>query len=258
MSRFNRFGAVFTDVSAMFPGTATVDYDGGGANGQLRIESALDRAVLEITSALTPDVYKAITQVVNQFVVRYATLGQTTWTLGMIPIIAGTLHLFRYPVDPPLGGIGNLVGASGFFVGDQYYKQPTKGFFEISPSDYSVNAATGVVTYSGAQTVQAGDRIYATYDVDTDNASFALPQLALVVILGAAAEMGERLYSQNTQEWGLVTQYRSRFSGNDETSGLLGLIRAGTLIPDEVRKLNYWQDIERTNNEARSVRLNRG
>lgn len=252
MSRFNRFGGVFTDVSAMYPGTATVDYDGGGANGQVRIEAALDRAVLEVTAALTPDVYKAITQVVNQFVERYATAGQTTWTLGIKPVIAGTVHLWRYPLDTPLGGIGTLVGNSGFFYGEQFYKPPTKGYFEIASTDFSVNAATGVCTYTGAQAVQLGDRIYATYDVDTDNASFALPQLSLVSILGASAEMGERLYSQNTQEWALVTQYRTRFAA------MIELIRAGTLIPDEVRKLNYWQDIERVNNEVKSVRLGRG
>lgn len=252
MSRFNRFGKIFSDVISFYPGTSLADYDAGGANGQLRIEAALDRAVVDVLGSLSPAVYAAMTQVVNEFVVRYATAGQTTWTLGLFPIVAGTVHLWRYPLDTPLGGIGNLVGNSGFFYGEQFYKPPTKGYFEIATTDYSVNATTGVCTYTGAQSVQLGDRIYATYDVDADNAAFSMPQLGQAIVIGASAELGTRLYTQADQTWQLVTMYQARYDN------YLKMFRDGTLIPDEVRKLNYWQEIERNNNEVKSFRLRRG
>ncbi len=211
----------------------------------------MDRATLEITAAVRPDVFQAITQVNAEWVVRYATLGQNSWTLGMKPAIAGTVHLWNYPLQIPDGGLGNQVNTSGFTYLDAYYKPPSKGWLEIDPTWYSVNVTTGVVTYTGPQQVQLGDRIYATYDVDTDNAAFSLPQLGNVLVFGAAAELGGAIYSQATQEWALVTQYRDRYAA------LCKQLLDGTLIPDEVRRLNFWVEIERVSPEVKSFRLNR-
>lgn len=249
MSNFNRFGEVYTDVTALYPGTVTADYDAGGSDGQAKIEGALDRAVFMVAAALPPALYKALTRVDAEEVVAYAAQGVSAWTLGMFPIVAGTVHLWRYPLLTPDG--------SGWYsnqypgVGD-WYRPPAKGYNEIPTTDYSVNAATGVVTYTGSAPIGLGESIFASYDVSRDAATFTSGMLGQIAVLGAAAELGAMLYSTPAQEWALVTKYAASFDS------LLAQIKDGSLIPDEVRKLKYFTQIERTSNEVRSVRALRG
>ena len=249
MSKYNRFGKVFSDVSGLYPGTVTADYDAGGANGQVQIEGALDRAVFEVAASLGEDVYNAITGVDAEKVTAYATAGQTSFQLGMVPIVAGSLHLWLYPLLPPPGA-GGLYGSS-YGVSDVYYRPPTLGYFELPSTQYSVNATSGLITYTGPA-VSVGATLYASYTVDTDNAAFASPMLGQIAMLGAAAELGERLYSQGTQEWALVTQYRERFKA------LLLQLQEGLLIPDEVRRLDHYTPVEPLDGSVMSVRLFRG
>lgn len=242
MSRFNRFGATYDKVVAMYPGSVLADYDGGGASGQTRIEEVLDRITREVAAAFTPEVYRQLTQVDAEEVVRYATAGQTTATLGLAPVVAGTVHLWQYPNPEAMSGDS---GYAGFSV--DYYRKPRKGYNELS--GYSVTAATGAVTAITA--LSLGDRLYATYDVDTDNASISMPSVADLVYLGTAAEVGARLYSEGTQEWKLVEEYRARFAARMTEA------REGRWIPDELRKLNFWEEVERGSDQVTSVRFYR-
>lgn len=246
MSKYNRFGKVAADVTKLYPGTVTADYDNGGANGATNIEGALDRAVFEIAASLTPAVFRSLTTVDAQEVVSYATQGQTSFSLGMAPVVSGSVHLWIYPMLPPLGG-----AYGDTYLDSCWYQKPTLGYNEVSASEYVVNVTNGSITYSG-RTLQAGERVYASYNVDMDSATFASPMLGQIAVLGAAAELGEQLYSTATQEWALVTQYRERFNR------FLEQLKDGTLIPDEVRRLKYFEEIERSNSEVRSIRLSRG
>lgn len=246
MSRYNRFGKIYTDVMALYPGTVVTDYDGGGANGQLQIEGALDRAVFEVAASISPAVYKAITLVDAQEIVNFATAGQTSFTLGLAPVVAGSVHLWIYPLLPAPGS--RWVTTT---IANDWYLPPAKGYLEVATSDYAVTASTGVIAYSG-RALLAGEHVYASYQVDTDNASFSIPMLGQVAMLGAAAELGERLYSASTQEWALVTQYRARFDD------LKSKLKTDDIIPDEIRAMSYYKDIEQTSGEVKSVRLYRG
>lgn len=256
MSRFNRFGAVYTDVVSMFPGTILADFDGGGANGQTVIEGVLDRIAREVASAFTPDVYKQLTEVDCQEIVKYASSGQTTATLGLVPAVAGTLHIWIYP---PLASLELTERSDGAPVDDFWYRKPVLGYNETS--GFSLTASTGAVT--GLPELNAGDRVYASYDVDVDSASFSMASVKDIVLLGAAAELGSRLYSDAQQEWKLVEEYRSRYRGSmqptNPESGQVGRAMAGTFVPDELRKLSYWNEVERKSEEGvSSVRLYRG
>ncbi len=231
-TRFNYFGAVYTDIVSMYPGTILADYDGGGASGQTRIETALGRISREVASAMTPEIYAQITQ--------------TTANLGLTPTVAGTVHLWVYP---PLAAMeirnyglsGNLTG--NFAAIDDWYRKPTVGFNEAT--SYSITAATGAIT--GIPALNVGERVYATYDIDVSSASYSLPSVADLVRLGTAAELGARLYSDAQQEWKLVDDYRTRYRGAFESSegGQLGRALKGTWLPDELRALNYWKEIDR-------------
>jgi hypothetical protein len=243
MARFNRFGAVHTQVLALYPGADLADFDDGGAAGQAKIEAALDRAAREVASALTPEVYKQMTEVDCQEVVRYAAAGQATATLGLVPVVAGTLHLWRYPNPEWVGG-----GArGGYGTSADYHAKPRLGVAEHT--GHSLTTTTGALT---GLSLSEGDRLFASYDVYVDSASFAMPSVADLVAQGAAAELGAQLYSHEMQEWKLVEEYRTRYAA------ALAAARSGEWIPDELRKLRYWTELDRTAQEVRSVRLYRG
>ncbi len=249
-TRFNSFGASAAQLIAKYPGTVLADYDGGGSNGSAVITATLESISREVASAFTAEVYKQLTQVDCEEVVRYATDGQTTATVGMPTITAGTLHLWAYPSLAALNGHTNGTAIDGGFEYDMWYRKPVVGYNELTLGvDYSVSGAT--ITFIVPRTV--GERIYASYDTDAANASFALPSIADIVLLGSAAELGSRLYSEGTQEWKLVTGYAERYKD------WLDRITKGTWIPDEVRKLLYWNEVERVSeSEVTTVRRYRG
>ena len=185
MSRYNRFGKVYNDVIACYPGTVLVDYDAGGANGQTKIEDALDRATMETAASLSPDVFTALTRVNAEEVVAYAAASLATWTLGTAPIVAGSVHLWIYPLVPPAGSGWTGTSVSDYFDGDTY-APPSIGFNEVPTTSYSVTASSGVTTYTG-RAISAGERIYASYSVDVDNSTFTSAMLGQIAVLGAAA-----------------------------------------------------------------------
>ena len=218
MSRYNLFGAVYGDVVSMYPATVLADYDGGGANGQTVIEAALNRSVMEVASAVTADVFLAMTDVEAEKIKAYASQGQTSFNLGISPVISGSVALWVYPLQPPAG---TYEGSS-----DEWNIKPTRGYNEVSTSNYSVNASTGAITYSGPA-IALGSTVYASYKTDMDAATYSSPMLKQIAILGAAAELGARLFTQNAQERGLVSEYRKRYEA------MILALREGSLVPDD-------------------------
>jgi hypothetical protein len=255
MARWNNFGAVPADVQNMFPGVQTSDFDDGSTNGTVRIQAALDRITRDVAAAFPPEVYTQATTVDCEEVVKYAAAGQTTGTLSLKPILANTLHLWQYPNtelwDPSRYPAFRTNVTSGFSM-DWFYRKPTPGIIELDQSALAIalNLTTGVLTNLPA--MSAGDRIFASYDVDVSSASFAMQSVADIVVYGAAAELGDRLFSQASAAWKLVEDYAKRYAAAIEK------IRAGGWIPDEVRSVPHWTPVERSSDEVRSVRLYRG
>ncbi len=258
-TRFNKFGAVANDVVAMYPGTILADYDAGGTGGQAVIDSVLDRIAREVASAMSPVAYKQITEVDCQEVVKYATAAQSSFTLGIAPVVSGSVHIWVYPSLASLelrtyGAQSDLYQMSY----DEYYRKPVLGWGEVALSDYSVTASTGIVSYVGPA-LGVGARVYATYNTDITADTFALPSVADIVLLGTAAELGARLYSEGSQEWKLVDEYRSRYRGafDASDSGVMKRALSGEWIPDELRALTYFEELDRKSEQVASVRIYR-
>lgn len=229
---YNRFGAAFSSVVALYPGSVVSDF-----GGQTTVEEAIDRAVDRVANALTEDVYGQLTEPDLELVVRRATAGQTSATLGLYPVVSGSVHVWvgqpvtfqnrpRLETDP----VTEDVRAT-----------------EISSSLFSVVDATGALTLPA---LVANDQVYASYRVDP--ASLSVPSLARICIRGAAAELGARLYTEGNQEWALVTRYREDFEA--ALDGLSG----GTVIPDELRAMRWWAEVKPAGFTGGSVRLGRG
>ncbi len=248
MARLNRFGAVHTQIVSMYPGTVVPDYDGGGANGQTVIESVLDRIAREVSAAMTPDTYRQMTEVDCEQVVMAASQGQTSFSLGMTPVIAGSVHVWRYPslASQEIRNWGLTPDYATNWQSDDWFRKPVIGYNEVSTSDYTVTLSTGAVSFPAG--LSQYERVYASYNVDISSATFSMASLQDITLLGTAGELGSRLYSESTQEWKLVTQYQERYKAAIEN------MLAGKWIPDELRALTYWTDVERQSDTVVSVR----
>lgn len=255
-SNYNRFGATYDLVVDLFPGAVVTDFSTDSKAGDTIINAVLDRVSRDLMRAMPPATRDAMFQVNAELCVRYATQGQTTFSVGMKPVLSGTMHLWRYPtlasleIPVPL----NIAGVgSGVFATDYAFRRPVKGLLELASTDYNVTNSTGAIGLAGslASGLNLGERIYASYDVDVDNASFAMPSLADVLAVGAAAELGSKLYSEGTAQWALVKDYRSRYDS------VIAAMVEGAWVPDELRRLRYWEDLQPKNTEVKSSRVHR-
>lgn len=232
---FNRFGANASGAISLYPGTAMADY-----GGQTTVEETIDRAVDRVLAALPQSLHDQIVSPSLVLVVARATAGQTTATLPLLPGVSGTFHVWRgqpsqFQEKPQI--------YPGTFDGD--------GLLELDTTLYSVNPTSGVVTFTTG--AQVNDQVFASYDVDATSASFSMPSLGRLAIRGAAAELGSRLFSEANQEWLLVEKYEKSFQDD------LDALAAGTWIPEELRYLKWWKELEKSSpGGASSIRLYRG
>lgn len=245
---YNRFGAVYTDIVALYPGSVAADF-----GGQTTIEAALDMAVDMVAGSLSSQAFVAITEPTFLMAVRCASQGQTTFTLPLVPIISGSFHLWAasprlFQIRPRLlNDAQPIQGDTQVYSGGYGIAAPQ---LEKDRSTYTVNLTTGLVTLNTA--LNLDDQVFMSYQLDTSAATYALPSLARLAIRGAAAELGARIYSDGQQEWGLVTRY------TDTWNNSIKALRASELIPDEIRFLRWWSEIDRASPQGGGIRFSRG
>lgn len=230
---YNRFGALFGSVVSLYPGSDAADY-----GGQTAIEEAIDRAVDQVAQALPERIWRALCQPEMERLVGRASAGQTTLpAVARLPVVAGSVHLWH-----------------GF--PDQFESRPLlsyesgPGVYEVAASAFLLVPATGVISLTNG--LQSDEQVFVSYEADTASSSFSAPSLARMVVRGAAAELGARLYSEANQEWKLVDEYRQAFLRDLEA------LRSGDLVPDEVRARAYWSEPAPRSGGVSSVRLCRG
>ena len=232
---FNRFGAVFSTVVSMYQGTAAADY-----GGQTTIEEAIDRAVDRILASMPQVVHDQLVSPSLILLVQRATIGQTTATLPILPGLSGTGRIW-------VGQPSQFQEMPQQFPG----KYQDIGLIELDQSKYSINYTSGLVTLNTGMV--ANDQLYASYDTDSNSASFVAASLGRIAVRGAASELGSRLYSEANQEWLLVDKYEASFKESIEA------LSDGSWIPEELRFLKWWKEVERTTpGSAASIRLPRG
>ncbi|MBA3588846.1 hypothetical protein [Methylibium sp.] len=236
MATYNRFGATTAQLVAMFPGTVSADFGGDAA-----IQAVQERIAREIAGALVPIAYRVLAEDVTlELVEDYASAGQTSVTVGLVPVVTGTIRLWRFSRDAELR------------------TKPRKGVNELTVS--AIVLATGVVTIS--DTINLGDKVFASYEIDAEAAAFSWPSVADAVLHGSAALLGSRMYtSAEQQEWALVTDYRAKYAGRIGSvgeDGVMRMAREGRWQPDELRTLKWWNEIDTADHSIGSIDLMRG
>lgn len=227
---FNRFGATAADVVNLYPGAPAADFGGESA-----ILAAIDRAVTRILAVIPASVYDTLRYPKLELVADRASEGQTAATLGLVPVVPGSLRLWA---------IGNGAMRDNL-------TRPQPGYGETV--GFSLTVATGAIS-NIAPALTEGAYLYASYKVDVESASYSLPSLRDIALYGAAAELGARIYSIGRQEeWALVEAYR----GEWETA-LEQMSKAGW-VPPELRALEWYRELEpATSSGIVSVDFRRG
>lgn len=219
MASYNRFGTTATTLLTYYPGTVADDF-----GGTTVIEAALDRAARRAMTALPTAVFDLLIEPEAELLTDYATDGQTSFTIGQTPIVDGSVHLFRYACRPNgKPSYSNCQSATDLSDG------------EVDSDFFTVNNSTGAVTLSGLEASE-GEHWYASYRVDMEAAGYSEDSLADVTYWGAACELGRKIYTEATSEWGLVTSYCEQWQS------FIADAKAGEWMPASIRSLRWWSE----------------
>lgn len=251
----NNFGATVDEVLLQF---AAGDYaptatDFGGTDA---INDAIAAAADAVAQAMPLALLEKIQHPDLERIVTRATQGQTVCHLGFAPVVLGTVHIWTGPpqafaakpiliTDPwaRMGGWSTNTGpgVAATPVGPQPEKAET---------DFSV-VADGTVTL--AAPLNRSDQVFASYDVNVDDATFRIASIANAVANGAAAALGAKVYPQASAEWAYVTRL------GEGWADYLGELAAGRLVPAELRTKQWWEEPDRVQEGGMgSVRRYRG
>lgn len=232
---FNNFGASEAGVLLKFTlggYTPTASEFGGTPT----IAAELADKTREVVQAMPAQIRDAIQNPDLMLIETRAAASQTTATLRLIPVVTGKVHIWAGPpqvftsrpmlmMDPWRDGSFSLTSMG--------LPTPPGSIVELPEAGFTVNLTTGVVTLATA--LNRNDQVYATYQTDIEHASFSLPSLSDLTILGVAASIGAKVYPQASSQWQYVSDMKEAW-----LAGLEGLA-TGKWIPAELRTIQWWQ-----------------
>jgi len=234
---YNRFGATEAMVLRVFAtgGYAPTAADFGGSAS---IADELDGATYAAAQALPLTFLNQIEHPDLERIVTRAAAGQVAAALGFGPAVAGTVHIWTGPpqafASKPvlLTDPWNRGGGWAFNTGPGVQATPTGAVVELAEDKFAVTGQA--VTLVDA--LNRSDLVFASYDVDVEDATFGLPSVADMVAKGAAYVLGSKVFPQATSEWAYVARL------GEEWASYLGEVAAGKLVPAELRAKQWWQE----------------
>ena len=243
MSTFNCFGATVAGVLLKYT-TGSYSPIADDFGGTAAIQDILAHNEGRILDALPPRIFQCLARPDLLKAVTRAALGQLQFTLPAIfrPLVSGTLHLWRgYPSNfqdrPKLRTDPNYA--------DSYGNSKTNGDFgarytpqiEMNADSFLVDNASGIVTL--LDPLYYDWQVYASFEVDTNNASYGVPSIAHILEDATAGDIGAKIYSRGTDQWQLVSKF------NDDFADALDGLSNGSRVPPEIRTLQWWQEVEK-------------
>jgi len=235
---YNMWGCSVQGILNKFPNTDACVF-----GGESVIEDAIESAAREVARSLREDMIQALTNVQLEILVDYATDGQSTATLGQRPIKTGTVHLWKFFC----GVTDSNYEKFSSFCGDG---PPRIGQCEMDTDDFSVNVNTGVVTFS--PTLDLNERIYASYDLETESTAFAVGSCCDATTALVLADLS----ALTANEAGDRTPFHSHW--RERAKEIRRQLLSGDFIPAELRDRQFYQEIVRKQNRVISRRRVRG
>ncbi len=240
MTVANYFGA---DEAAVLLKFATGGYSPTAADfgGSAAIADMLADGETAVIQAMGADLWRNITDPELECVESRGTDGQVTVSCGITPIIVNNLEVWRgmpssFQRDKPQRQTDRMVeypGSAGINSPSvvNYGPQPS-----MPESQYSATTA-GVITL--AQPLQRGEQVFASYRVNTKDASFSLPSVADLVTTVAAWKIGTKIYPRDDSSWSFVESLKA------EVDAMLAALNGGLWTPSEIRLLRWWKPVEK-------------
>lgn len=163
------------------------------------------------------------------------------------PITANRVHVWRgMPsafTSRPVLNTDAWQGAGPY--GTLSSPTPSGPVVELPPDGFTVTS-TGVTLATG---LARNEQVFASWDVTTEDALYAVPSVADWVETGAASILGPKVYPQATAQWEYVSALVA------EWTGLLEALGKGEVTPADLRTLRWWKAPERAqDNTVGSVR----
>jgi len=224
---YNYWGCVANDVLALFPHSQECDFGGASV-----INGLLAQNAREVAQSMRDDIIEMLVHVKHEILVEYATDGQTSATTLLNPIVSGSVHLWKYnnpgcATNDDNLSLGNISGCSS----ERYV--PKVGACEVDTDDYSVDLSSGVVTFD-SDLLDEDDRVFISYDVDTEDAAFAVGSCCDATRILTAADISVHLRDET-----IIEYWRLRAKTTREN------MLKGDFIPAELRDAMHWRQVRR-------------
>ena len=254
---YNYFGATIANTLLHY---ASGSYTPTSADfgGDTAVNLRLEQATQQVIAALPPRVFQNLIRPDLLMAVPRTTPGQTQFTLPFAPLIPG--HVRIWTGHPSIFLTRPLLRTDPFFsnalafgaANPNAYPAQSTAAVEKPMSAFSVNDTTGLVTLLDAGLPQDW-RVFASYYVDPEQSTYSIPSLGRLIEMGAAWELGSLVYSRATDAWAQVENLGTKYVK------ILESMNKGETIPDELRLLQWWQPVEKTNErQIGVVRFSRG
>lgn len=245
---FNYFGATEAALLRKFAlaGYTPAADDFGGATA---IADALADATHALVQTFPLVALEALQRPDLCLIEARGTAGQTaaSFPAALRPAVVARVHVWRGMPSAFTSRPGLETDA---WLGEGGYGNP--GSPTPSGSICELPAASFVATASGITLTDGlarNEQVYASWDVNVDDAAYSVPSVADWVLLGAAAATGAKHFPQASAGWALVSGMA------EEWGALLEALGKGTVTPAGLRALRWWQAPERAqDNTIGSVR----
>lgn len=192
-----------TDVMIQLNGLQDIGLPlvGGGYGAAESVVMGYANRAEAVVLSTIPEMYRQMTrEIKGETVVEMAYSGQTTFTLGLFPVVTGSLALYLDFGQATSGfdqSFSNLPAVNRYSTGGGAYG--TQGripysfrdvYDRMASTKYSVDNATGVVTLLDGYTLRGGSKLYADYQHEGMSRCHNLRDIAIRL---AAANFGTSL-----------------------------------------------------------------
>lgn len=231
---YNWFGADPEDIVRLYPGVRLRDFGTGDEQADLSVVMReMDDATRLVLANCRRDMFQLLTRVEADLVVESATAAQTVFYLPFPSAKTSPLAIYKnWTLCPQLPTADDAMDASEYTVS------------RVTPTGTTLD---GLVKITLGTALTEGDTIHATYDLDPTATTYAVDELADIVVKLAGASLGHRIYATQNDEWSLVGRYR------EEAEGRLKMLREGSIIPAALRARPLCADFDTGGDKAFST-----
>jgi len=220
MTAYNGFGATAADIYELFPNADATTF-----GGETAVNNSITRCEARVLGVIPERQHRLLSHRVElECLASPAAGGETAFSVGLTPANDASVRMHRY----------------GYFPSE---KPGYADFNMTEGTDYTV--ASGAITVTNA--LSLGEYLFATYTVAANDVAFSWELYKNVIVYLAGYELGDKTFTIGQESYKLVEDYK------DIADSWMDMIQDGTMVPQEVRELCFWEDITPVTKSAMST-----